>query len=146
MCLFIVMLLFLQFCSGGFIVNFKQFSCFNLVLLLSALNMIARMQQYIQNSVEHLRWSLLRKQLRSILDVCLFSGYISRVNVNKIKKGFHGSKVLLFYNLSYYSYFPLVQYQKNLLAVSFETSLRRRGDVTMVRRCYVLLRRCDDAH
>ena len=33
---------------------------------------------------------------------------------------------------------------KTSLGVSFETSLRRPGDVPMVRRCYVLLRRCHD--
>ena len=33
---------------------------------------------------------------------------------------------------------------KTSLGVSFETSLRRPGDVPMLRRCYVLLRRCHD--
>ena len=35
MCLFTVMLLFLRFRYGGFIVHFKQISCFNLFFLLS---------------------------------------------------------------------------------------------------------------
>ena len=33
---------------------------------------------------------------------------------------------------------------KTFLSSSFGTSLRRRGDVTMVRHCYVLLRCCHD--
>ena len=43
MCLFAVMLLFLRFRYGGFIVHFKQISCFNLFFLLSILNMAAMM-------------------------------------------------------------------------------------------------------
>ena len=117
--LFFVMILFLRFRSGGFIVNrchaLIYFSCYQFwKWLLGCRGVLSNQSNICDGAFTKIFKTLQLLSIfakSTILDVRLGSGYASGVKINKITKGFHGSNIALAIRyLKQMGLFPLLSF------------------------------------